>query len=279
MSTNPNDALGFPTELAQARAVAHAAVQPLTKAARANLSAVPDDSHSNLEWSVERQMFLTHLLGPGTPAFQVGLTLAPLCLVLLGDGEKLHDVGLAGLSLERTEGWLDSRLEEVGLTAASPVKLPYELPAEVSAIRIFPKRNDPQLTCLAAWYSLAATVLTRLSSELKDLTPGPDPVRCWPHHFDIATYVALEAGDAETARGIGVGMSPGDSSYDQPYFYVNPWPRLDAAMLPPPPKPGHWHTEGFVGLIATGQKILTLDAIEAGTLGFLRASFEAGRHT
>lgn len=272
-----NAKFGTPTALAQARSVAHAAVQPLTRAARANLAAVPDDSHSSLEWSVVRQMFLTHPLGPGTPVHQVGLTLAPLCLVLLRDGETLHESALAGQSLELVENWLDSRLAEIGLKAASPVALPYELPADVSGMDVYPAVAEDQLDQLAAWYSLAANALKRLSAGLDDLAPGPSPVRCWPHHFDIATYVALETGDAESARGIGVGMSPGDESYAQPYFYVNPWPHLDAAMLPPPLTPGHWHTEGFVGSIATGQELLTLDAVEAGTLDFLRASFGAGR--
>ncbi len=275
--TDQNTKFGTPTALAQARSVAHAAVQLLTKAARANLAAVPDDSHSSLEWSVERQMFLTHPLGTEAPAHQVGLTLLPLQLVLLCDGERQDELLLGDQSLLQAAHWLDRRLADIGLGAASPVVLPYELPDDVSGIVVFPEATGESLAQLAAWYSLAATALKQLSVELVDLVPGPSPVSCWPHHFDIATYVALETGDAETARGIGVGMSPGDGSYDQPYFYVNPWPHLDVASLPPPLTPGHWHTEGFVGSIATGEEILTLDSIGSGTLEFLRASVSAGR--
>ena len=64
---------------------------------------------------------------------------------------------------------------------------------------------------------------------------------CWPHHFDIATLVKLEDGQPANARSIGVGVSPGDEYYAQPYVYVSPWPRFDAGKLPdlPPyhPKP------------------------------------------
>ena len=192
MSKIPHDTLASPTALDPARAVAHAAVQPLTKAARANLAAIPDDSHSNLEWSIAQQMFLTHPLGPGTYGCQVGLKLMPLCLVLLRDGVTRHELALAGRSLEAAIDWIDNRLTEDGLTAASPVGLSYELPAEVSAITVFLDNDDPLLALLAAWYALSASVLSQLSEELDDLSPGPTPVRCWPHHFDIAAHGALE---------------------------------------------------------------------------------------
>jgi len=102
-------------------------------------------------------------------------------------------------------------------------------------------------------------------------------VRCWPHHFDIATYVSLEHGDFETAKGIGVGMSPGDESYDQPYFYINPFPHLNAAELPAPPSPGHLHNEGFVGAIATGDEIISLADIGKALPRFIAESFSIGR--
>ena len=43
-----------PTALVKARTVAHHAVQWPTKVARANLEAVPDDSHSSLVWDAAR---------------------------------------------------------------------------------------------------------------------------------------------------------------------------------------------------------------------------------
>ncbi len=70
------------------------------------------------------------------------------------------------------------------------------------------------------------------------LEPDPSAVRCWPHHFNIATYVFLETGNPETARGVGVGMSPGDEGYGERYFYINGWPHLDASKLPDAIAPG-----------------------------------------
>ena len=63
-------------------------------------------------------------------------------------------------------------------------------------------------------------------------------------HF---TLLALEEGDPESAQSIGVGLSPGDEAYAEPYLYCNPWPV--PARLPAPPAPLQWHTEGFTSLL------------------------------
>lgn len=274
--SNIKDRLGDPRSLAAARAVAHAGVQPLSKVARANLPAASDDSHSNLEWSPKRQMFLTHTLCAGDGQFQIGLSVAPLCLAFLRNGERLEELTLTNQSMERAEGWIDDGLVEIGLKTTSSVRLPYSLPKDVSDIESFGE-DTPGLATLAAWFTLAADTLQALATDVAELEPGPGDVRCWPHHFDIATYVGLEPGDFETAKGIGVGLSPGDDTYDQPYFYVNPWPHPDLSTLPDPIAPGHWHTDGFIGSIATGTEVLSAPDTQAGTAQFLRASFNAGR--
>ena len=43
------------------------------------------------------------------------------------------------------------------------------------------------------------------------VTPHASEVRCWPHHFDIATLIeVVGATGAEPAHTIGAGMGPGD---------------------------------------------------------------------
>ena len=274
--TDITQRLGNPKALSSARTIAHAAVQPLTKSARANLRPVTDDSHSNLQWSTNVQMFLTHDLGEDGGRHQIGLSLAPLRLIVLRDRQSIDELSLGGQSLPQSEDWLDHRLQDLGLEPASSAQIPYALPDDVADLKGFSEGNAG-LDSLAAWFSLAADTLENFALELSDLDPGPSAIRCWPHHFDIATYVALERGDVETARGIGVGLSPGDDAYDQPYFYVNPWPRLDPTGLPNAIAPGHWHVEGFVGSIATGAEILALKDPSATTSRFLLGSFKASR--
>ncbi len=88
----------------------------------------------------------------------------------------------------------------------------------------------------------------RLLRGLRDLNPGFSPVRCWPHHFDLAMLLPLDPGmDAETARSIGVGLSPGDTERPEPYFYVLPWPAPQGDL--PALDGGAWNSGSWVGAV------------------------------
>ncbi|XWN30962.1 MAG: hypothetical protein ROR55_26465 [Devosia sp.] len=259
---------GDPKALRPARAQAHAAAQLLYRAAMSNLAPLPGDEHTNLGWDALNARFQTHSLN--ATGARVELSLNPLELVL-----GAQTLSLAGVSMADAFDWIDTVLVANGLKATRPIVATYDLPADVLGVAAFVQTDG--LAPLANWFDLAAKVLQAFADDVADIEPGPSPVRCWPHHFDIATYVRLEASESEDARGVGVGMSPGDSSFDEPYFYVNPWPHLPREGLPPAVPPGHWHTNGFVGSVATGTQILTLPDIAAGTDTFLRESFQAGR--
>ena len=81
------------------------------------------------------------------------------------------------------------------------------------------------------------------------------PVRLWPHHFDIATLVDL----GEGGRSINLGLSPGDDTYPEPYFYVSPWPYPEPRAPTALPH-GHWHDEGFFAAVLTAEELLAGDA-------------------
>ncbi len=264
--------------LGSARATAHKAVQLATKAARANLDAVPDDSHSNLGWDRTGKRFVSQPIPSGDGDCLVAVSFGPLTLGLVRGAAEVASLDLDNVTDSDAMSWLDAQLEAAGLAKASGVELPYDLPEDVEAVQSYrSSKHGYTLDVLSEWFDFAAGLLSRFASENAHLTPGPSPVRCWPHHFDVATYVGLEEGDFETARGIGVGMSPGDESYDQPYFYINPWPHLDAADLPALPAPGHWHTQGFVGAIATAEEVISLDDAESGMAAFVQGAFAIGR--
>jgi len=274
MSQNQNISTTAPAELGGARAAAHAAAQFLTKAARANLDAASDDSHSNIGWDGGSQRFLSQPLPGANGDVFITLSLDPFELALVDSATGTTGYPLADRSQSEVSAWLDDALGSVALAPCANVELPYALPPEVAAVSGFSDASG--LATLAAWFDLTSQALEKLATDQSGRTPGPSPVRCWPHHFDIATYVGLEAGDAETAKGIGVGMSPGDGAYAQPYFYVNPWPHLDASALPDVPMPGHWHTDGFVGAIATADELLSTGNAQTALAGFLERAFETG---
>ncbi|MEP0189895.1 MAG: hypothetical protein ABJP70_00515 [Erythrobacter sp.] len=241
-----------PLALSGARSLAHRAAQHLTALARANLPAQPDDSHSNLGWDANRGALVTHEMS----GKQMGLVLEKMVLFFKDSSGPSTELELNGQTDSQASHWTDETAKALGLKPASDATIPYDFPEDVAAIDSYQLDGmDQHFAALAEWFGVSAAALETTKNSLEHFNPGPSPVRCWPHHFDIATYAALEVGDPETARGLGIGMAPGDGAYDEPYFYVNPWPHLDKEALGQAVVPGHWHTDGFVGLIATGQEI------------------------
>ena len=268
-----------PDTLVNARLLAHHAVQWVTKAARANLPAALDDSHSSLDWDAGRAALLSQPLATKDGAIRVGLDIAGLRLTLVPGTAAGSDFALDGRTDAEAGSWLDASLRAAGLAPASVVRLPYDIPSNAVAqgARYSVGAEAAALAELARWYGAAADALGEVSARLRNLRPGASPVRCWPHHFDIATLVQLEAGHAESARSIGIGLSPGDDFYAQPYWYVSPWPKLDATALPDAPIPGHWHREGFVAAVATGADTLKLGDRRRALLAFIVESIEIAR--
>ena len=265
-----------PTALVKARAVAHHAAQWPAKAARANLAAQPDDSHSSLSWDDERGVLFSQPMAAGDAEVRVGLRLAGLALVVMRGKLVLDTYELAGRRDSMVGVWLDSALRALGLQAATGVTLPYTIPshpvARGSAYSF--SGESESFDELVRWFSAAAHTCAEASTFYTDAQSSP--VRCWPHHFDLATLLALDSPGTENARSIGVGVSPGDHYYPQPYVYVSPYPLPKGAALPPLAL-GHWHTEGFTGAVAIGESILTLDDRRAGVLAFVREACDAGR--
>jgi len=267
-----------PTTLVRARNFAHHAAQWVGKAARANLEAVPDDSHASFEWDAAHGALFSQPLPAAGADVRVGLRVGGLALVIMRSGVVLDTFELAGRRDSLIGVWLDSALRALGLKPASDIAaLPYSMSAH-SVVRGGAYSCSGEAEAfdeLARWYGAAADLLGEVRTSLVDVQPGP--VYCWPHHFDIATLVRIDHGDAGTAQSIGMGFSPGDVHYPQPYAYVTPWPHFkpeDMDFLPPP---GHWHTQGFVGAVVTGEEILMMEDRRSGLLEFMSAAFNIGR--
>ena len=267
-----------PGNLVDARNMAHQAMQLVSKASLANLEPKPDYSHNNMGWDKRFSAFLTQPMHTSDGNLYVGLCVATLTLLIVRDDAASAQLHLGGVSDSDACSWLDRELGQAGLKPVSAANAFYELPRDVTGIEAYAAADlESELRTLGSWFAFADGLLAEFAQGHTAITPGASPVRCWPHHFDIASYVSLEEGDVEIARGIGVGLSPGDGSYAQPYIYVTPFPAPNLATLPEAPAPGHWHTEGFVGAIATGDEILTLGDIASGTAMFIDQAFAIGR--
>jgi len=260
-----------PLALTSARRLAHRAAQWATRAARANLPAAADDSHSALTWKASERALLSAALGGTGGDARVGVRLNPLDLVFAADDDFGSMLRLRELSDGEAQMWLDTALARRGLKKAGGVALPYEVEGDDPRARYAAERERPGLAELSRWFGAAAETLENLRFSFAALKPGP--LLLWPHHFDIATLVQLDPGN----RSIGVGFSPGDEFYPQPYFYVSPYPRPETPPSGRLDPIGHWHTEGFVGAIATGGEILQTTDRGAAIAEFLHNAFESAR--
>src|SRR5215212_5940997 len=179
-----------------------------------------DDSHHAFTWSDAREA-LVQSIG-------CGIRIRDLSLLW-----KDEVCPLTGRTLEDAFRFYEER---VGQMLPRPGEgLP---PHSVASGATFkPDAND--LLHLAALYSDAAALL----EDVRAKHHNAGPVRCWPHHFDIATLI-MHGGERTT----GIGFVPGDMQHPEPYWYVTPWPYPDAATLRMLSR-GRWNTEKWIGAV------------------------------
>ena len=231
-----------PAALVDARLQLHHAAQIAVSAAISYLAARSDDSHTALTWLPAARALATESITVERD-IRIGVRLEDLTLqVLGGDAPNVQPFSLQRRTITEAYSWLSEAVAVIGLDAArlNPRKH-YTIPAHAVVDGApFSSRIGNELLELARYWSNAAGLL----DDTLRSAPGASPVRTWPHHFDIATLIQLLGAGART---VGVGQSPGDDLYAEPYWYVGPHPSPPVADLPPLAGSGHWHTQGWVG--------------------------------
>jgi hypothetical protein len=236
--------------LTPAREQLHRAIQSLARATRSALPAQPGDLHTSLGWDDDAGTLWTRRFPGG---MRLGIRMRDLTLLARSAGRGDAALNLSGQFPDQADDWARKQLVEAGADVESfGEPLPYEIP-DASGRRHFAAAGDA-LTELANWFANGYDRLTRFAVAPAGLDLDEEAVRCWPHHFDLGAIRFLEGGDPETARSISIGMSPGDASHDEPYFYVTPWPRPAADELPQATV-GRWHTAGFTSLVLTAGEL------------------------
>jgi len=266
-----------PAGLVDARLELHHAAQLVAAVGASLLERRPDDSHPNLGWSARSRGFVGHTV-PGRRPFAAALSPADLTLSLVDDSEEpLAELPLAGHTLEGGRSWLAEQTRALG--ADAEIQLPdYELPPHAVADGArFEAARERERCELARWFAGAQQLLTAVASEEREASS----VRCWPHHFDLATLIPVERDESGAAtRTIGVGLSPGDGSYAEPYWYVSPWPYPEGVALPTLPGTAHWHQDGYTAAIARGSDLVVAGPEDAQPMRireFLNAAVGASR--
>jgi len=234
--------------LRHARTLAHFAVQPVGATGASLCVARPDDSHLSVWWDNMHLRFVGSCVHEGISA---ALAVPELALELVDtNGASRTLYPLEGKTLDAAYRWINRAFtESLGIPPEPPIHPPtHELPAHpIGNGGVFDAIDRDALEELGRWYTNAEAFCRSMTRAVA----GASPVRCWPHHFDIATLITFDVdkSDPDKARSVGFGLSPGDGAYDEPYFYLNPWPRPGAAAPPALDGGAHWHTEGWFGAV------------------------------
>lgn len=273
-----------PRELVEARNQAHHAMQIPGLAAIAFVPFREDYSHINFGWVDALSAFISHDIPTASGAAQVGLRLADLTLLILIDGTVKHFYPLHGRTHSEATQWL---LAEAGKLGLSVDKYPDHSPSDIPDHPVAsgaPYDTETHAAAMAEfcnYYGNADLALKAVRQSYLNIEPGPNPVRMWPHHFDIAVLVTLEDKDPEVAKAFGFGFEPGDPSCEQPYFYTYPWPRSQRPeTLPPLSGLGRWTPPGtWLGTLLEGTELCQVPADQqrAAAEAYLREGAEQCR--
>jgi hypothetical protein len=209
-----------PTTNFGVRVQLHRAVQPAAAVGRTLLPPQPDSSQESFAWSDGRLV-----QGVVEGRFRAGLRFADLTLLLLdADNAIIDELPLEGRTAADGFAFYERRCSEL-----LGRKVRFEGHGDAHTFHADPS----ELARFARLYAEADALLRQVH----------EPVRCWPHHFDIATLI-----DRGGGRTLGIGMSPGDATHPEPYYYVTPWPYPAVDELPPLAV-GSWNTKGWVGAV------------------------------
>lgn len=246
-----------PTQLVDARLQLHHALQIIVSAPISFLEKRADDSHTNLEWLPGLAALGTNWL-ERTGRVRFALKPASLSLLAIDErGDVISELPLDGKTVDDGVAWLRKSLSASGYDgAALTTNKHYEIPPHVVALsKPFARGSGEAFEELGRYYADAHA----LASYAAASRAGAPPPRCWPHHFDLATLITLPELTNRGTRTVGVGLSPGDGSYAEPYFYVGPYPHPARDRLRPLGSLGAWHTDGWVGAVLRASDIASFD--------------------
>ncbi|HSR68266.1 MAG TPA: hypothetical protein VLU25_10020 [Acidobacteriota bacterium] len=269
-----------PRELAAARLELHHAAQIVAALGKTYLEPRPDDSHPNLGWVEDGSLLAGHVVPE--LGLQAALRVPSLTLLLRDDqGKVLEELPLQGQRVDQAMDWLAAKVASHGGGKMRPLTpTGYDIPEHDVARGVpFSAGGQAERSELSRWYANAHRALAGMAAGYRDV-----PVRVWPHHFDIGLLIVIDPTlPSEEAPSIGAGMTPGDDSYPEPYWYLNPYPLPsfeDVSQLPPLEGQGHWHTSGWFGAVLAGSHLVkTTGRLQQAeqTEAYLQSALNAAR--
>jgi len=235
----------------------HQAIQNVVAVGRSFLPESKGDEFANLTWDFKLQRLVGQWI-EGETIFRSSISLREFTVYLVDrQFGTISMMPMQGARQRDVMVWLEHQLSRLGKDFTQiNLTYPYEIPEYPTAKREpFSIENMDASSELSRYYHNTAILLEDIIAENENTSA----IKCWPHHFDIATVITLfDTGDPETSRSIGVGFSPGDRYYDEPYFYVTPWPYPTATLPDLSLTLGHWHAHDWIGAILPSSKLAHL---------------------
>src|SRR5579883_811980 len=263
--------------LTESRLQLHYAIQFLAATGAALAEPLPDYSHTSLAWHPGLEVFVGSAIQAPQP-FQVALDPVSLKLILLNQqSETIATLPLPGKTMATGLDWLQQAVSQLGVDGRKIAFLTYP-PDD------FPDHPLAHGAAFAANQALALSELTDYYANTHPLfqtimatTEDATATRIWPHHFDLATLIMLPGTKNGGPLTVGVGLSPGDASYHEPYWYVSPYPYPETASLPALNGHGFWHTQHWVGAVLTASRLtdpVSVETQQQQVESFLHAALE-----
>ncbi len=243
-------------KLTESRLQMHYAIQFIAATGAALAEPLPDYSHTSLQWNPELEIFVGTLIRATEP-FQVGLEPVSLTSIILDkQGDTIATFPLHQQTMVKVLRWHKQEITKLGVDATNIEFLNYPADdfldyAVTHGAAFDANREQLGRQELANYYGNTHQIL----QEIVTATEENSAIHIWSHHFDIATLITFPGTKNGQLMTIGIGMSPGDNSYNEPYWYVSPYPYPDTANLPELKGGGFWHIPYWVGAVLTASQL------------------------
>lgn len=228
----------------------HEAIQLLAMVGRSLLNDLGARHNENeaLEWLNHNQLLAGKNIGASLNC-RLAFSIQNFELHLLGsDEESIVKFKLANKSLKETLEWLKIQLEPVLDEPFELIpNLPYPL-AQAEKNVVFASPNKNNLQYFSDFFSNSNLLLDALAKAISESSI----ITCLPQSFDLMSLISLSKNkQGKITKSSSMGFSPGDVYYQEPYFYLNLFPKPDFqfGQLPQLNNQAFWHTKDWFGAV------------------------------
>jgi hypothetical protein len=251
-----------PQTFSASRVQLHYAIQFIAVVGLALAPPQEDYSHTAMEFNSESNTFIGKLISGKNP-FRVALEPVNLISQIIDvQNHPIAEFSWDGKTMAEAFDWHKQEIAKLGADTSQIQS--FEIPpddfpdADFARGAAFDASKDAEIRQEVTNYFANTQILLQ---EIALANSGSTPIDIWAHHFDMAIKILLPGEKNGESMSIGIGISPGDFSYNEPYWYVIPWPYLPKENLPALEEESFWHTEDWIGAVLLSSQ-LTKDTDE-----------------